>query len=1370
MKPPLPPLLSVVVPVHNVEAYLEDCLRSVADQTLEAIEVVMVDDGSTDGSARIAAEFAARDGRFRLVRQQNAGLSAARNTGVRHTAPTVPYLAFADSDDIVVHDAYERMTASLESTGSDLVTGNVWRLTAQGRQQAWQYRWLTATRPRTHITRDPRLLADRVAWNKVFRRSFWDAHGFAFPVGKLYEDTPVMIPAHHLAGSVDVLHEHVYYWRVREGSITRRRTDVTGVRDRIAACEQVSAFLGGRDAAQRRAYDASCLRDDFGYFLDGLPMGGEAYRAAFLEGAGAFVDRAGPGALEGLPVELGIKWALVRERRLEELLTVLAFERANGAGTFAVEGPPGRRRAVYPGVRGASARLARTDIPAVARLLEARWGADGKLRLRGYAYLRNLPAASARHRLTVGMVRAERGRQVRPVPVRSVDAPEATANSGQELHGYDHAGFEMVLDPDRLPAATDGGGWLIGLVLAAPGTVRRVAVRAPDAGADQPLVHDLGDGRRAVLDYRGGRLRLTVSHLRARAEGHRTAGAEGAPLELTGRLFDGSRPTALLLTRDGSEERSCPLVTEHAETAGGGGPGGTSAAGGRPGGTSAAGGRRGPDGVGFTVRVPLADLAATPPAPHRAPREVEAAGGARWRVRLLLADGARVPLPAAPDLAPPACADPAGDLVLDLSGPPYADRVERTPEGALRISGTYVPSAPGAATATTTSSGGRLVLLHETLHEAVPVAATFTGNIVEAGAETGAWADAETGAGNIAEAVTEDVAETVAKAVVHGTSGVASGEAPGVGSDEGSDVGPGMDSHEAPGIGSGEAPGIGSDVGSGEGSGEGSGVGSGEAPGIGSGVGSGSGSGSGGCPDVGPDEGTNVGSGEGLGEAPHVGQGEGPGSGGCPDVGSGVGPDEAPDAGPDEAPNGCPDRAPDHAPSRFSALITPPLPEGRWEVRLDGCPVHVLGSAATRLPRGGAESALLPERRHGDRLSVVAGPEGRAEAAGRSAYGRRLLRAAHYRDGRTTLPLRDTVLYAGGDSPRAVHTELVRRGTETEHLWVTGTTPGRTTHVPPGARAVPVHSAAWYEALARSRRIVTDEQLPGWFERRPGQTVVQTWHGTPLGRFGGGLADTLYADHQYLATLPRRSAQWSVLVSPSRFATPWLRRSLGYGGEVLEAGSPANDVLFPPDRDKAAEEVRRGLGIPEDHRVVLYAPTYRDHLAHPPAATAERTAPGPYRWDPALDPGALARTLGPGHTVLVRRHPRVTGGLQDGPGVLDVSGHPGAAGLLLVADVLVTDYAGLMFDFALTGRPMLFHTYDLEHYRDTVRGFCLDFETRAPGPLLVTTDEVAQALRDTGSLAARHADAYESFRRDYCDLDDGGAAARVADRLLADGP
>lgn len=129
----------------------------------------------------------------------------------------------------------------------------------------------------------------------------------------------------------------------------------------------------------------------------------------------------------------------------------------------------------------------------------------------------------------------------------------------------------------------------------------------------------------------------------------------------------------------------------------------------------------------------------------------------------------------------------------------------------------------------------------------------------------------------------------------------------------------------------------------------------------------------------------------------------------------------------------------------------------------------------------------------------------------------------------------------------------------------------------------------------------------------------------------------------------------------------------------------------------------------------------------------------------------------------------MTGSVPAHPALRDVSTHPDSTELLLIADVLVTDYSGLVFGFAHTGRPMLFHTYDLEHYRDTVRGFCLDFETRAPGPLLVTTQEVAQSLRAAPAHANVHAEAYESFRRDYCGPADGDAAHRVADRLLDEG-
>ncbi|MEU8703935.1 CDP-glycerol glycerophosphotransferase family protein [Streptomyces sp. NPDC048565] len=1130
------PLLSVVVPVHNVEDYLEECLASLAGQSLTDIEVVLVDDGSTDDSRRIAEDFAARDDRFRCVHQPNAGLSAARNTGVAHTAPGVPYLAFADSDDTLVPDAYERMVASLESTGSDLVTGNVWRLTEQGRQQAWQYRWLTADRPRTHITRDAGLLADRVAWNKVFRRSFWDRHAFSFPVGKLYEDTPVMIPAHYLAGTVDVLHEHVYHWRVREGSITRRRTDVRGVRDRIAACEQVSAFLADRGDGQRLRYDASCLRDDFVYFLEGLPMGGPAYRSAFMSDAGAFLDRAGDAAAAGLPAEARIRWQLVRERRTDELLAVLEFERANGAGTFTVAGPPGRRRAVHPGVggvRSVSARLGRSDLPAVARLVDATWGEDGRLRLRGYAYIRNLPALAARHSLKAGLVRDAAGGLPRAVPVRTIRMDRATTDSGQESHCYDYAGFETVLDPGRLGP----GNWLVGVVVAGHGVVRRAALRAVEASAAQPLVHDLGGGRRAVLGYRDGRLELAVSRLSALATGHKQV---PGGLELTGRLYGGARPTALVLTRDGATERVCPVRPE--------------------------------DGGGaFSALIPLAELTAEPggvtgPAPVLASAP---ASGGRWRVALL-ADGVRVPLAAAPDLPPPAYADAAGQLVVDTSGEPRVDHAERVPGGALRIGGTGT---------------GALELRHSTLGETVAVPLT----------------------------------------------------------------------------------------------------------------------------------------------------------------------DSAGRHSPGTAHEGC-----------FSALLAPPPREGEWEVFLGGRPVRVGAAFAALLPVGAAGARFRIDRRHGDRLTVHCAPA--LDDAERSAYRQGLLRTAHY-PAQRRLPLRDIVLHSGEGSPRAVHAELVRRSTDAEHLWVTDGSPGAAARVPSTAVPVVAYSTAWYEALARARRIVVAGQLPAWFERRPGQTVVQTWHGPPLGRFGLDLTGTLYADHQDLATLEHRSAQWSVLVSPGASATARLRRALAYGGEVLEAGCPADDLLFAPGRDKTAERVRRRLGIPDGHRVVLYAPTYRDHLAHPTAGVPAGSSPL-YRWDPALDLPALAGSLDGRTTVLVRRHPRVTGSVPAHPALRDVSAHPDTTELLLIADVLITDYSGLVFGFAHTGRPILFHTYDLEHYRDTVRGFCLDFETRAPGPLLVTTQEVTQALRATTASAELHAEAYESFRREHCGPGGGDAARRVVDRLL----
>src|SRR5262249_8105640 len=144
------------------------------------------------------------------------------------------------------------------------------------------------------------------------------------------------------------------------------------------------------------------------------------------------------------------------------------------------------------------------------------------------------------------------------------------------------------------------------------------------------------------------------------------------------------------------------------------------------------------------------------------------------------------------------------------------------------------------------------------------------------------------------------------------------------------------------------------------------------------------------------------------------------------------------------------------------------------------------------------------------------------------------------------------------------------------------------------------------------------------------------------------------------------------------------------------------------------------------------------------------------------------RRLGDDHVLLVRGHINVreaVGGTRSRQ-VLDVSKYPDIVELYVAADVLITDYSSVMFDFAVTRKPMLFFTYDLAHYRAKLRGFYFDFEAEAPGPLLRTSDEVIAAITDLDVVAEAHAPAYKAFVDRFCPLDDGKASARILDRIL----
>ncbi|GAA0609104.1 glycosyltransferase family 2 protein [Streptomyces crystallinus] len=632
---PLTPRLSVVVPVHNVEEHLGACLESLARQSLRDLDVVLVDDGSTDASADIAREFAARDDRFRVVARENGGLGAARNTGVAHTAPGTEYLAFVDSDDVLPSRAFELLTGALDKSGSDFASGNVLRLTGGGRlgQHPLFTRPMRSTRPATHVTRDWSLLLDRIACNKVFRRAFWDEQAFAFPEGVLYEDIPVVLPAHFAARSVDVLQDAVYYWRYRESSITNRRAVVRGVVDRTAAVLGVSQWLAGTPEHKKR-YDESVLCEDLWYFMQVLPEGDAAYRQAFLDHAGEFAGQVDPEVLAGLPLHHRVKWHLTRERRLEELVGLLEFERRNPR-THRVRGLH-RRTAVYPPLAAPLPRdvaaLAPGDLPLEARLTGAEWQ-GGRLRLTGYGYIRNLPARARRHALKAAWLRTP-DRRALPLRLKRVNDPSITARSGQELHGYDWAGFEITVDPARLLTESAGTTWklVLGVLghrgVPGHGVARRGGVA--DGGA-QLEAHYLDEDTRVVPVFASGRLQLRAERVQTWLTGH---DCHDGVLTLTGRTR--TRASALRLGHWHSEAAiQVPLAR---------------------------------DGERFTARVPLDELVAVRGrgpvrAPHGESRPADA-----YSVQLVKPDGRRLPVAAPPALPLGRHAAPGGrELAFTVS-------------------------------------------------------------------------------------------------------------------------------------------------------------------------------------------------------------------------------------------------------------------------------------------------------------------------------------------------------------------------------------------------------------------------------------------------------------------------------------------------------------------------------------------------------------------------------------------------------------------------------------------------------------------------------------------------------------------------------
>ena len=305
------------------------------------------------------------------------------------------------------------------------------------------------------------------------------------------------------------------------------------------------------------------------------------------------------------------------------------------------------------------------------------------------------------------------------------------------------------------------------------------------------------------------------------------------------------------------------------------------------------------------------------------------------------------------------------------------------------------------------------------------------------------------------------------------------------------------------------------------------------------------------------------------------------------------------------------------------------------------------------------------------------------------------------------------------------------------------------------------HSLRYVYYTARAKYFICNTRQPAWFKKRKETVFVETWHGTPLKKLAFDLEDIHAVSQDHKKLFYSQSKEWDYLVSANRFSTDVFERAFCFPREkIIETGYPRNDILYSEHAGRIAEEVKRELGIPKGKRVILYAPTWRDNQFYEKAK---------YKFTLVLDLERMRREFGNDSVLLLRTHYYIAdrlelSGLDDF--VYNGSGYGDVSRLYLVSDICITDYSLVFVDFANLKRPLLFFAYDLEDYKEEIRGMYLDMEKELPGPVVQTNDELIDALRHLDEVTEQYRERYERFYDKFCHIDDGNAAERVVQAVF----
>lgn len=337
-----------------------------------------------------------------------------------------------------------------------------------------------------------------------------------------------------------------------------------------------------------------------------------------------------------------------------------------------------------------------------------------------------------------------------------------------------------------------------------------------------------------------------------------------------------------------------------------------------------------------------------------------------------------------------------------------------------------------------------------------------------------------------------------------------------------------------------------------------------------------------------------------------------------------------------------------------------------------------------------------------------------------------------------------------GDSPACLSEYLVKYHPEWKILWAFNEPIKFNIN---GVRKIKYFSLHFFFILATSKVLITNYRMPEFFKKRKGQKYLQTWHSSlRLKKIEKDAKEKL--SQQYIKMAQLDSKKIDLILSGARMSSETFRNSFWYDGEILECGTPRIDKLInvTPDRIK---KLKKFLDIGPDDKIVLYCPTFRQHEEDKKFY---------------LDPAFFLKVLNEkcpyvNWKLLVRYHPHESMRshyIQETTNIKDVSTYPDAQDILSIADLMVTDYSSVMFDFAYTTKPCFLFVPDLDQYIANERELYFNINS-LPFPISYNSSELIDKIINLD--LKKYGDKIESFLENIGSFEKGNACEGIIEKL-----